>query len=177
LTFDTQDSDGTVTRFGSVGGGGRYDGLIKRFKGVEIPATGISIGVSRLAAALALLGQAEARATQPLVVVLVMDKETRPELAALVQGLRGAGLRAELYMGDGAMKAQLRYADARNARFVVIEGEDERTKGVVTVKDLELGKQKSAEIEDNAKWRASTHAQFEVKKIELSDTILRLLSD
>ena len=144
---------------------------------MEIPATGISIGVSRLAAALALLGQAEARATQPLVVVLVMDKETRPELAALVQGLRGAGLRAELYMGDSAMKAQLRYADARNARFVVIEGEDERANGVVTVKDLELGKQKSAEIEDNAEWRASTHAQFEVKKNELSDTILRLLSD
>ena len=94
-----------------------------------------------------------------------------------MQGLRGAGLRAELYMGDSGMKAQLRYADARNARFVVIEGEDERTKGVVTVKDLELGKQKSAEIDDNAEWRASTHAQFEVKKDELSDTILRLLSD
>ena len=177
LTFDTQDGDGAVTRFGSVGGGGRYDDLIKRFKGVEIPATGISIGVSRLAAALALLGRTEARATQPLVVVLLMDKETRPELAALVQGLRGAGLRAELYMGDSAMKAQLRYADARNARFVVIEGEDERAKGVVTIKDLELGKQKSAEIEDNAEWRASTHAQFEVRKNELSGTILRLLRD
>jgi histidyl-tRNA synthetase len=177
LTFDTQDSDGTVTRFGSVGGGGRYDDLIKRFKGVEIPATGISIGVSRLAAALALLGQADTGAVQPLVVVLVMDKQTRPELAALVQGLRAAGVRAELYMGDSAMKAQLRYADARKARFVVIEGEDERAKGVVTVKDLELGKQKSAEIEDNAEWRASSHAQFEVKKNELSETILRLLNE
>ena len=177
LTFDTQDSDGTVTRFGSVGGGGRYDDLIKRFKGVEIPATGISIGVSRLAAALALLGQGDAYALQPLVVVLVMDKETRIELAALVQSLRGAVLRAELYMGDSAMIAQLRYADARNARFVVIEGEDERAKGVVTVKDLDLGKQKSAEIEDNAEWRASAHAQFEVKKNEVSDIILKLLSE
>ena len=177
LTFDTQESDGTVTRFGSVGGGGRYDDLIKRFKGVEIPATGISIGVSRLAAALALLGRADASAVQPLVVVLVMDKQTHPELAALVQGLRAAGVRAELYMGDSAMKAQLRYADSRKARFVVIEGEDERAKGVVTVKDLELGKQKSAEIEDNAEWRASSHAQFEVKKNELSEIILRLFNE
>ena len=80
-------------------------------------------------------------------------------------------------MGDSAMKAQLRYADARNARFVVIEGEDERAKGVVTVKDLDLGKQKSAEIEDNAEWRASAHAQFEVKKNEVSDIILKLLSE
>ena len=177
LTFDTQNDDGTVTRFGSVGGGGRYDGLIKRFKGVEIPATGISIGVSRLASALALLEKADVGTVQPLIVVMVMDKQTRPELAALVQGLRAAGVRAELYMGDGAMKAQLRYADARKARFVVIEGEDERTKGVVTVKDLELGKQKSAEIENNAEWRASSHAQFEVKKNVLSETILGLLDE
>ena len=173
LTFDARDADGTLTRFGSVGGGGRYDDLIKRFKGVEIPATGISIGVSRLAAALTLLDKADAHASPPLIVVLLMDKQTRTDMAALVQDLRAAGLRAELYMGDSAMKAQLRYADARNARFVVIEGEDERAQGMVTLKDLALGKQKSAEIENNAEWRASAHAQQTIAK----DTLIDVLTD
>ena len=116
LTFEAEgDETGDLARFGSVGGGGRYDDLVKRFKGVEIPATGISIGVSRLAAALTLLGKGDGGKAKPLVVVTVMDKQTRADLMALVADLRAAGIRAELYMGDSAMKAQLRYADARGA--------------------------------------------------------------
>ena len=176
LTFEAEDESGELARFGSVGGGGRYDDLVKRFKGVEIPATGISIGVSRLAAALTLLGKGDGGRAQPLVVVTVMDKETRPELMALVAELRSAGIRAELYMGDSAMKAQLRYADARGARLVVIEGEDERAAGVVTLKDLALGAEKSAEIEDNAEWRASEHAQQQVTKADLVQKIQEILS-
>ena len=176
LTFEAQDESGELARFGSVGGGGRYDDLVKRFKGIEIPATGISIGVSRLAAALMLLGKGAAAAPAPLVVVSVMDKETRPELMALVGELRAAGLRAEMYMGDSAMKAQLRYADARGARLVVIEGEDERAQGVVTLKDLQLGAEKSAEIEDNAEWRASEHAQKQVKRADLVAEIQNIIS-
>jgi len=176
LTFDAEDENGDITRFGSVGGGGRYDDLVKRFKGVEIPATGISIGVSRLAAALTMLGKTQGSQADPLIVVLVMDKETRPALMQLVQNLRQAGLRAELYIGDSAMKAQLRYADLRNARLVIIEGEDERQAGVVTLKDLELGKQQSAEIEDNAEWRASAHAQQQVPRDALIDTIKQILA-
>jgi len=176
LTFEAQDESGELARFGSVGGGGRYDDLVKRFKGVEIPATGISIGVSRLAAALMLLGQGAAATPAPLVVVTVMDKETRPDLMALVSDLRAAGLRAEMYMGDSAMKAQLRYADARGARLVVIEGEDERAAGVVTLKDLHLGAEKSAEIEDNAEWRASEHAQKQVKRADLIAEIQKIIS-
>ena len=176
LTFEAEDESGELARFGSVGGGGRYDDLVKRFKGVEIPATGISIGVSRLAAALTLLGKGDSGKAQPLVVVTVMDKETRPELMALVAELRSAGIRAELYMGDSAMKAQLRYADARGARLVVIEGEDERAAGVVTLKDLALGAEKSAEIEDNAEWRASEHAQQQVTKADLAQKIQEILS-
>ena len=176
LTFEAEDENGELARFGSVGGGGRYDDLVKRFKGVEIPATGISIGVSRLAAALTLLGKGEAAQPAPLVVVTVMDKETRPELMALVNELRAAGIRAEMYMGDSAMKAQLRYADARGARLVVIEGEDERAAGVVTVKDLQLGAEKSAEIEDNAEWRASEHAQKQVKRSDLIAEIQKIIS-
>jgi histidyl-tRNA synthetase len=176
LTFEAQDESGELARFGSVGGGGRYDDLVKRFKGVEIPATGISIGVSRLAAALMLLGQGAAATPAPLVVVTAMDKETRPDLMALVSDLRAAGLRAEMYMGDSAMKAQLRYADARGARLVVIEGEDERAAGVVTLKDLHLGAEKSAEIEDNAEWRASEHAQKQVKRADLVAEIQKIIS-
>jgi histidyl-tRNA synthetase len=176
LTFEAQDENGELARFGSVGGGGRYDDLVKRFKGIEIPATGISIGVSRLAAALMLLGKGAAAAPAPLVVVAVMDKDTRPDLMALVSELRAAGIRAEMYMGDSAMKAQLRYADARCARLVVIEGEDERAKGEVTLKDLQLGAEKSAEIEDNAEWRASEHAQKQVKRADLVAEIQKIIS-
>lgn len=176
LTFEAEDETGELARFGSVGGGGRYDDLVKRFKGVEIPATGISIGVSRLAAALTVLGKGDSGKAAPLVVVTVMDKETRPELMALVAELRAAGIRAELYMGDSAMKAQLRYADARGARLVVIEGEDERAQGVVTLKDLQLGAEKSAEIEDNAEWRASEHAQQQVTKADLAAKIQEILA-
>ncbi|MBT7280471.1 MAG: histidine--tRNA ligase, partial [Rhodobiaceae bacterium] len=100
LTFEAHEENGELARFGSVGGGGRYDDLVKRFKGIEIPATGISIGVSRLAAALTLLGKAGAGQPDDLIVVTVMDKETRPQLMALVRELRQQGLRAELYMGD-----------------------------------------------------------------------------
>ena len=175
LTFEAEDENGELARFGSVGGGGRYDDLVKRFKGIEIPATGISIGVSRLAAALALLGKSDIGQAAPLVVVTVMDKETRPELMALVAELRKAGIRAEMYMGDSAMKAQLRYADARGARLVIIEGEDERAQGVVTLKDLQLGAEKSAEIEDNAEWRASEHAQKQVAKADLAAKIQEIL--
>ena len=176
LTFEAEDESGELARFGSVGGGGRYDDLVKRFKGIEIPATGISIGVSRLAAALTLLGKGDAGAADPLVVVTVMDKDTRTDLMALVSDLRAEGIRAELYMGDSTMKAQLRYADARGARLVVIEGEDERAKGEVTLKDLHLGAEKSAEIDDNAEWRASGHAQKQVAKADLVAEIKKIIS-
>lgn len=176
---DTMDQNSALTRFGAVGGGGRYDDLVKRFKGIEIPATGISIGVSRLAAALTVAGQINAADYDPLIVVLVMDKDRvkapRPALMALVHELRTAGIRAELYMGDGAMKAQLRYADMRGARLVVIEGEDERAASVVTLKDLALGKQNADTIKDNVEWRASTHAQQQIPRDQVIAAIQRIL--
>lgn len=166
LTFmgATEGENDGLARFGSVGGGGRYDGLVKRFKGIEVPATGISIGVSRIAAALTLLNKDGAGDEAPLIVALVMDKNRLAETAILVQELRQAGLRAEMYMGDSGMKAQMRYADNRNATLVLIEGEDEVAQGVVTIKDLAVGQAKSAEIEDNAEWRASAHAQQQVPR-------------
>jgi histidyl-tRNA synthetase len=176
LNIETEDENGEIARFGSVGGGGRYDDLVKRFKGIEIPATGISIGVSRLAAALTLLGKADTKTTQDLVVLLVMDKTRLAETSELVKTLRNSGIRAEMYMGDSGMKAQMRYADNRNARLVVIEGEDELAAGIVTLKDLQLGQRNAQNIKDNEEWRASEHAQTQVSRKDLAQKIKEILS-
>src|SRR5207253_4718824 len=71
LTFPIEDEDGKPIRFGSVGGGGRYDGLIERFRGEPVPATGFSIGVSRLLAALQHLGKIDSKPEPGPVVVTV----------------------------------------------------------------------------------------------------------
>ncbi len=128
--------DGTESNFGSVGGGGRYDGLVSRFRNEPVPATGFSIGVSRLAAALQ--AQAAAQAGGP-VVVLAMDPARIGDSLAMAAELRAGGVRAEAYLGAGGMKAQLKYADKRNAPIAVIQGGDELAKGVVTLKDLKRG--------------------------------------
>ncbi len=125
LTFEVADEDGQTVRFGSVGGGGRYDDLVARFTGQRVPATGFSIGVSRLQAALAAIGKAGAGAPQGPVVVLVMDKAELPRYQKLTQTLRQAGIRAEMYLGTAGMKAQMKYADKRGSPCVVIQGGDE----------------------------------------------------
>ena len=138
LTFSTDGADGT-SRFGSVGGGGRYDGLISRFRGEPVPATGFSIGVSRLLAALEHLGKVDLKTEPGPVVVTVFDKERIADYQNMVAALRSAGIRAELYLGAGKFGPQMKYADRRNAPCVVIQGSDEKQKGEVTVKDLIVG--------------------------------------
>ncbi|NRA86286.1 MAG: histidine--tRNA ligase [Rhizobiales bacterium] len=115
LTFEIKDEKGRPVQFGSIGGGGRYDGLVARFKGIEIPATGISIGVSRLYAALEALGKHKASSVIPPIIILVMDKSERPAYQQMAVELRQAGIRSEVYMGSSGMKAQLKYADKRGA--------------------------------------------------------------
>ena len=129
LLMETKDENGNAVRFGSVGGGGRYDDLVARFTGQQVPATGFSIGVSRLYSALKLVGKAEESATLPPVVVLVMDKDRQGDYWAMVQQLRAANIRAEMYVGTAGMKAQMKYADKRGAPLVVIQGGDEKAKG------------------------------------------------
>ncbi len=138
LTFSTDGNDGSP-RFGSVGGGGRYDGLVSRFRGEPVPATGFSIGVSRLLAALEYLGKVETKAETGPVVVTVFDKDRLADYQAMVSSLRQAGIRAELYLGSGKFGPQMKYADKRNAPCVVIQGSDEKAKGEVTIKDLIIG--------------------------------------
>lgn len=169
LTFQVTGDDGRPVRFGSVGGGGRYDGLVGRFLKEAVPATGFSIGVSRLLAALRTLGKVGAAAEAGPVVVLVMDKDPAAlaDYQAMTAELRAAGIRAEMYLGASGMKAQMKYADRRNAPVAVIVGSDERANGKAQLKDLALGKALSAGITDNAQWRAERPAQKEIARADL----------
>jgi len=167
LTFEVKGDDGAPMRFGSVGGGGRYDGLVERFKGVRIPATGFSIGVSRLFAALKALDKLNVKDQRGPAVVMVMDRDRLGDYQRIVKELRGAGVRAELYLGDSGLKAQMKYADKRGAPCVVIQGEEERQRGEAQIKDLIEGRRLSEEIADNAKWREARPAQFSVKTAEI----------
>ncbi len=176
LTFETEDEEGKRVRFGSVGGGGRYDGLVERFKGTRIPATGFSVGVSRLYAALAVLGKFESkRATGP-VIVLVMDQDHLPDYQKIARDLRSAGLRAEMYVGTSGMRAQMKYADKRDAPCVVIQGEDERSRGEVMIKDLIEGARLSEEISDNTEWREGRPAQFAIAEGEVVKAVRDVLA-
>ncbi len=164
-----------LPRFGSVGSGGRYDGLVARFKGIEVPSTGVSIGVSRLQAALTALGLSGKAAELGPVVVLVMDKEELPRYQRMVQALRAAGVRSEMYLGGSSMKAQMKYADKRGAPCVVIQGGDEREKGEVQIKDLIEGAIAAQHIKDNKDWKAQRPAQFSVPEDKLIAAVQEVL--
>ncbi len=175
LTFQVRNDDGQLVRFGSVAGGGRYDDLVTRFKGVQVAATGVSIGVSRLQAALAARGAATTQATGP-VVVLVMDKDATSSYVAMAKELREAGLRAEVYAGTSGMKAQLKYADKRQSPVAVIEGSDERAKGVVTLKDLELGAERAKDIKDRDAWAKGADAQVTIPRADLVAEVKKIIA-
>ncbi|WP_173932513.1 histidine--tRNA ligase [Chelativorans sp. Marseille-P2723] len=177
LLAEIPNEEGQIVRFGSVGGGGRYDGLVARFRGEPVPATGFSIGVSRLMTALKNLGKLETADTIAPVVVLVMDKdiESLGRYQRMVSELRNAGIRAEMYLGGAGIKAQVKYADRRGSPCVVIQGGDEREKGEVQIKDLVEGKRLSEQIEDNVTWRQARPAQFSVPEGEMVAAVRRVL--
>jgi histidyl-tRNA synthetase len=175
LTFPVSGSDGTP-RFGSVGGGGRYDGLVSRFRGEAVPATGFSIGVSRLLTALSYLGKVEEQAQLGPVVVTVLDRDRVSDYQRMVSALRGAGIRAELYLGAGKMGAQLKYADKRNAPCVIIQGGDEHARQEVQIKDLIEGARAAAAIASNQEWRESRPAQFAVPEAKLVEAVREVLA-
>ncbi len=164
LTFETPGEDGVARRFGSVAGGGRYDDLVRRFTGQAVPATGVSIGVDRLLAALSARGQAAAAAGP--VVVTVMDRERMADYFGMAAELRAAGIRAEVYLGNPkSFGNQLKYADRRRAPVAVIQGADEAARGVVQIKDLVAGAAMAAEA-SVAEWKAQP-AQREVARADL----------
>jgi histidyl-tRNA synthetase len=181
LTFEVKDENGRPVRFGSVGGGGRYDGLVGRFRGEEVPATGFSIGVSRLYAALKainspILGAAKKRGP---VVVLVMDRDQIGAYQALVARLRAENIPAEMYLGEAGMNPQLKYADRRGSVCVVIQGSNERDKGEVAIKDLIAGAElaKSAKtLERDAYLALKEKAQIVVPEDKMIETVKAVLA-
>jgi histidyl-tRNA synthetase len=173
LTFEILDEKGRKRQFGSVAGGGRYDDLVKRFTGQAVPATGVSIGVDRLLAALREKGRIESHATGP-VVVTVMDRDRMADYQAMVSELRQAGIRAEVYLGNPKnFGNQLKYADKRASPVAVIEGEDEKARGVVQIKDLILGA-KIAESASLEEWKERP-SQYEVPRGELVARVRAIL--
>jgi histidyl-tRNA synthetase len=168
LTFRVTNEKGQDVVFGSVGGGGRYDGLVSRFRSEPVPATGFSIGVSRLAHALKLTGNLESADPVGPVVVLVLDKDQTARYGEIVSRLRRAGIRAEMFMGQTKnFGKQVAYADKRNSPAVIIEGTDERARGIVQIKDLIAGKEAAKAIADNAEWKAERPGQFECRDDEI----------
>ena len=177
LTFEVKGDDGKPVRFGSVAGGGRYDGLVARFRGEPVPATGFSVGVSRLLSALSVLGKLGGQAeAQGPVVVLVMDKDQIAHYQKLVSTLRQAGIKAELYLGGSGMKAQMKYAHKRGSVCVVIQGSDEREKGEVLIKDLVLGATLSSAPDRDAYLKQQAEAQFAVPETGMIDAVRKVLA-
>jgi histidyl-tRNA synthetase len=177
LLAEIPNEDGKIVRFGSVGGGGRYDGLVSRFRGEPVPATGFSIGVSRLMTALKNLGKLGATEVIQPVVVLVMDKDTDSlgRYQKMVSDLRKAGIRAEMYLGGAGMKAQLKYADRRGSPVAVIQGGNEREAGEVQIKDLIEGARQAAAIDDHAEYKEARPGQVTVKEADLVAEVRKIL--
>jgi histidyl-tRNA synthetase len=177
LTFPVTNDEGQVVRFGSVSGGGRYDGLVGRFRSEPVPATGFSIGVSRLFSALQLVKSPllEGIAKPGPVVVLVLDRDNIADYQRLVSALREAGIRAELYLGGSGMKAQMKYADRRGSPCAIIQGSNEREAGEVQIKDLIEGAKAAAAITSNAEWKAARPAQFSVPVAEMVERVREVL--
>ena len=174
LTFEILDEKGRKRSFGSVAGGGRYDGLVKRFTGQDVPATGVSIGVDRLLAALRAKGRSTGDTAGP-VVVTVMDRDRMADYMAMVGELRSAGIRAEVYLGNPKnFGNQLKYADKRQSPIAVIQGGNEAAAGTVILKDLILG----AQIAQNAtleEWK-DRPAQVEVPREGLVAAVRKMLA-
>ncbi|MCA6114792.1 histidine--tRNA ligase [Bradyrhizobium sp. WSM 1738] len=177
LLLDTKDEKGRPVRFGSVGGGGRYDGLVSRFRGEPVPATGFSIGVSRLQAALTMLGKIDTRPDFGPVVVTVFDRDRISDYQKMVAELRNANIRAELYLGNPkSMGNQLKYADRRNSPCVIIQGSDEKARGEIQIKDLIEGAKAAAAIASNQEWRETRPAQFSCAEREIVTKVREVLA-
>lgn len=176
LTFPVEGDDGKPVRFGSVAGGGRYDGLVGRFRGDSVPATGISIGVSRLMAALQHLKKVETQPEPGPVVVTVFDQDRIADYQKMVAALRSAGIRAELYLGSGKFGAQMKYTDKRGSPCAVIQGGDEKAKGEVQIKDLILGATISEIKDRDAYLKAKADSQFAVPEDQLVDGVRKVLA-
>jgi len=177
LTIDIVDEKGITRPFGSVFGGGRYDDLVERFTGMKIPATGASIGVDRLLAALRTLGKVEVGAATAPVLVTRLDRVLTAEYQRIAAELRAAGINTELYLGQQNIGKQFKYASASGKTVAVVMGSDEMEKGEVSIKDLRLGEELSKEIgADRKRWLEDQSAQFSTPRSEVVEAVRRVLT-
>ncbi len=164
--------------FGSVFGGGRYDQLVSRFLGEGIAATGASLGVDRLLAALVHLGRTAGRRATAQVLVTRLDPELEGEYLQMVYELRRAGIPAEYYLGTaGGLGKQLRYADRVGVPISVLYGSNEHEAGIVTLKEMEAGRQAAGRIDDREEWLEARPGQQEVARADLVSAVRKLLAD
>ncbi len=175
LLLKTKDEKGRGVRFGSIGGGGRYDDLVARFTGEQVPATGFSFGVSRLVSALRAAGKDLGDDIRGPVVVIAFTPDDMTHYFSVVGELRAAGIPAEVYLGSAGMKAQMKYADRRMAPAAIMLGGDEIAAGKVTIKDLDLGRALSSGVADNAEWREQRPGQQTIDRAELVAAVGKII--
>jgi histidyl-tRNA synthetase len=129
---------------GSLGGGGRYDNLIGMFLGREVPACGFSLGLERIIVVMTernMFPPAVAAGGADVLVTMWEEPELRAAALSLAADLRGAGLRVEVYPEADKLGKQFKYASDRKARFVAIQGGNEKAAATVTIKNLASGEQ------------------------------------
>jgi len=165
LLADIKDKKGRPVRIGSIGGGGRYDDLVSRFRGQDVPATGFSFGVSRFLSALERMNAVE-NTVKPPIIICAFDRNLMADYFKMADELRAAGLRAEVFVGAGNVTKQMKYADRRGAQIAVLMGEDEMARSEVTLKDLILGEQAAKAIKSNEEWKSARPAQITVKRTD-----------
>jgi histidyl-tRNA synthetase len=164
-------------QFGSVFGGGRYDDLVMRFLGERVPATGASMGVDRLLAALVHLGKAGRQKSTAKVLVARMDPALEGECLGMVFELRRAGIPAELYLGTAKGPGkQLKYADQMGVPLAMLYGSSEKERGIVTLKDMEVGRRKAETLARREEWLEERPGQREVPRAELVAAVREMLS-
>lgn len=165
-----------LPEIGAVFGGGRYDGLVERFLGTKVPATGASIGVDRLLTALEKLGLVESGWATARVLTTVMDRDRTVDYLALTSEIREAGIPAEIYMGEAAgLKKQIAYADRTGIPVVVIAGSNEFEAGTVSIKDLREGKMRDTEAGSRNEWLKKRPGQQTVPRSEMIAVLRSLL--
>jgi len=165
-------------QFGSIFGGGRYDNLVMRFLGQPIPAVGASIGVDRLLAALSHLGKVSSRKATARVLITNMDAALIDEYLQMTWELRRAGIPAEFYLGSAKGPGkQLKYADQYDIPIAILYGSNEKQQGIVTVKDMTVGREKAKAVGDRKEWLAARPGQITVKREELVGAIRKLLAE
>ena len=170
LTFGVKNNKGQEIEFGSVGGGGRYDDLVKRFNNQDCPSTGISVGLDRLIYAILQKNKIKAEKKNP-VLICVFDEKYMDFYIKILNMLRSENISAEIYSGSSNIKSQFKYADKRGCDFVILCGDDEVSKNVVTIKNLNVGKQMSENIKDRSEWKQSSEAQKTVAFDQLLNEI------